>query len=73
MFGTMNPLHTLNMILGNPSYQFMHKHNSVQRIVTFSANRNSNRFTEPTYLRIGIGTVCELLNMQIGIGIIFVR
>ena len=46
---------------------------SDQRIVTFTANSNSNRFTEATSVRIGIGIVHEFQNLQIGIGIIFVR
>ena len=32
-----------------------------------------NRFAEPTSVRIGIGIVREFQNLQIGIGIIFVR
>ena len=32
-----------------------------------------NRFAEPTSVRIGIGIVCESQNLQIGIGIVFVR
>ena len=46
---------------------------SDQWIVIFPANRNRNRFAEPTSVRIGIGIVCEIKNLQIGIGIIFVR
>ena len=46
---------------------------SDQRIVIFPANRNRNRFTEPTSVQIGIGIVWEFQNMRIGIGIIFVR
>ena len=46
---------------------------SVQRIVIFPANRNRNRFAEPTSVRIGIGIVREFQNLRIGIGIIFVR
>ena len=43
-----------------------------QQIVIFSANRNRNRFAGPS-VRIGIGIVPEFQNLQIGIGIIFVR
>ena len=39
----------------------------------FTANRIRNRFAEPTSVQIGIGKVCEFHNLQIGIGIIFVR
>ena len=46
---------------------------SDQRIVIFPANRNMNRFAEPTSVRIGIGIVREFQNLGIGIGIIFVR
>ena len=46
---------------------------SVQRIVIFPANRNRNRFAEPTSVQIGKGIVHESQNMQIGLGIIFVR
>ena len=46
---------------------------SDQRLVIFPANRNRNRFAEPTSVRIGIGIVCEFQNLGIGIGIIFVR
>ena len=46
---------------------------SDQRIVIFPANRNRNRFAEPTSVRIGIGIVRESQNLRIGIGIIFVR
>ena len=46
---------------------------SDQRIVIFPTNRNRNRFAEPTSVQIGIGIVCEFQNLQIGIGIIFVR
>ena len=46
---------------------------SDQRIVIFPANRNRNRFAEPSYVRIGIGIVREFKKLQIGIGIIFVR
>ena len=46
-------------------------HISEQRIVIFPANRN--RFTEPTYVRIGMGVVRESQNLRIGIWIIFVR
>jgi hypothetical protein len=44
---------------------------SDKRIVIFPANRNRNRFAEPTSVRIGIRIVREFQNM--GIGIIFVR
>ena len=44
-----------------------------QQIVIFPANRNRNRFAEPTSVRIGIGIVCESKNLHIRIGIIFVR
>ena len=37
------------------------------------ANGNRNRFTEPTSVQIRIGIVCESQNLQIEIGIIFVR
>ena len=47
--------------------------NSDQQLVIFPANRNRNRFAEPTSVRIEIGIVCEFQNLQIGIGIIFVR
>ena len=40
--------------------------------VIFPANRNRNRFAEPISVQIGIGIVCELQNLRIGIGIIFV-
>ena len=46
---------------------------SDHRIVIFTANRNRNRFAEPTSLQIGIGIVCESQNLRIGIGIICVR
>ena len=46
---------------------------SDQQIGIFPANRNRNRFVEQTSVRIGIGIVCESQNLQIGIGIIFVR
>ena len=46
---------------------------SDQQIVIFPTNRNRNRFAEPTSVRIGIGIVSEFQNLQIGIGIIFVR
>ena len=39
----------------------------------FTANRNRNRFAEPSSVWIGIGKICEFQNLQIGIGIIFVR
>ena len=35
---------------------------SDQRIVIFPANRNRNRFAEPTSVRIGIGIFCESQN-----------
>ena len=46
---------------------------SKQRIVIFPANRNRNRFVEPTSLIIGIGIVREFQNLLIGIEIIFAR
>ena len=46
---------------------------SDQQIVIFPANRNRNRFAEPSYVQIGIGIVCEFQNLQIGIGIVFVK
>ena len=46
---------------------------SDQGIVNFPANRNRNRFAEPTSTQIEIGVVCEFQNLGIGIGIIFVR
>ena len=46
---------------------------SVQRIVIFHANRNRNRFAELNSVRIGLRIICEFQNLQIGIGIIFVR
>ena len=46
---------------------------SDQQIVNFPANRNRNRFAEPTSARIGIGIVHEFQNLLIGIGIIFAR
>ena len=46
---------------------------SDQQIVIFPANRNRNKFAEPTFIQIGIGIVCESKNLRIGIGIIFVR
>ena len=49
------------------------KCSSDQRIVIFPALRNRNRFAEPTSVQIGIGIVCESQNLQIGIGILFVR
>ena len=45
---------------------------SVQQIVIFPANRNRNRFAEPTSVQIGIGIVREFQNLGIGIGILFV-
>ena len=36
---------------------------SGQRIVIFPANRNRNRFAEPTSVGIGIGIVCEFQNL----------
>ena len=44
-----------------------------QRIGIYPANRNWNRFAEPTSARIGIGIVCESRNLGIGIGLIFVK
>ena len=46
---------------------------SDQKMVIFPENRNRNRFAELTSVRIGIGIICEFQNLQIGIGIIFVR
>ena len=46
---------------------------SDQQIVIFPADRNRNRFAEPTSVQIGIGIVCTLQNLQIGIEMIFVR
>ena len=46
---------------------------SVQQIGIFLANRNRNKLAESTSFQIGIGIVCEFQNLQIGIGIIFVR
>ena len=46
---------------------------SYHQIGIITANRNRNRFAEPVSEQIGIGIVCELQNLQIGIGIIFVR
>ena len=43
------------------------------QIVIYPANRNRNRIAEPTSVQIGIGIVGEFQNLQIGIGIIFVR
>ena len=43
------------------------------KIGIFTTNRNRNWFAEPTSEQIGIGIVCELQNLQIGIGIIFVE
>ena len=43
---------------------------SDQGIVIVPANKNRNRFAEPTSVRIGIGIVCEFQNLQIGIGMI---
>ena len=37
------------------------------------ANRNRNRFTEPTSVQIGIEIVCEFHNFGIGIGKVLVR
>ena len=48
-------------------------HYSDQRIVIFPTNRNRNRFAEPTSVKIGIGIVCEFQNLQLGLGITFVR
>ena len=48
-------------------------HFSDQQIVIFPANKNRNRFAQPPSVRIGIGIVCEFVNLLIGIGIIFVR
>ena len=39
----------------------------------FPINRIRNRFAEATSVRIGIGIVCECQDLQIGIGIVFVR
>ena len=47
--------------------------NSDQQIVISPANGNRNRFAEPTSVRIGTGIVYESQNLQIGIGITFVR
>ena len=47
--------------------------NSDQRIVILPANKNRNRFAEPTSVQIGIGIVREFKNLRIAIGIIFVR
>ena len=46
---------------------------SDQQIVIFPAKRNRNRFAEPSSVQIGIGIVHEFQNLQIGIGIVFVR
>ena len=46
---------------------------SDQQIVIFPANRNRNRFAEPTSIQIGIGIVSESQNLRIGIGIILVK
>ena len=46
---------------------------SVQQIVIHPANRNRNRFVEPTSVQIGIGIFHESQNLQIGIGKVFVR
>ena len=45
----------------------------MQQIVNYPGNKNRNRFAEPTSVKIGIGIVREFQNLQIGIGIIFVR
>ena len=45
----------------------------VERIGMFPANRNRNRFAEPTSLQIGTGIVCKLPNLRTGIGKAFVR
>ena len=42
-------------------------------MVIFPANRNRNRFAEPSSVRIGIGIVREFQILRIGIRIIFVR
>ena len=46
---------------------------SDQRMVIFPANRNRNRFAEPSSVQIGIGIVLEFQNLRIGIGIVIVR
>ena len=38
-------------------------YSSDQRIVIFPANRNKNRFAEPTSVQIGIGIVFEFQNL----------
>ena len=52
---------------------FFYVNHSDQRIVIFPANRNRNRFLEPTFVQIGIGIVSEFQNLRIGKGKIFVR
>ena len=49
------------------------KYCTVQRKFIFPTNRNRNIFAEPTSVQIGIGILCELQNLQIGIGKLFVR
>ena len=51
----------------------MHVLLSDQRIIIFPANRNRNRLAESSSVQIGIGIVCEVQNLQIGLGIVFVR
>ena len=78
------PLYKLSCCLVNPSFSLNYQLtkqqcnliqicHSDQRIVFSPANRNLNRFAEPTSVRIGIGIISESQNLQIGIGIIFVR
>ena len=44
------------------------KYCTVQRTFIFPTNRNRNIFAEPTSVQIGIGILCELQALQIGIG-----
>ena len=46
---------------------------SVNKIVIIVANKNINKFAQPTSSQVGIGIVHEFQNLQIGIGIVFVN
>ena len=45
----------------------------ISKQLFFPANKNRNRFAEPTSVQIGLGIVCESQNLRMWIGIIFVR
>ena len=65
--------HSLVSILVYNFHYLSEVRSSVQRIVIFPANRNRNRFVDPTSVQIGIGKSHEIQNLQIGTGKIFVR